>query len=493
MAEFDPDNPTFYGESWSIREAFNVTGAAITDEGAAMQWLYDDDLSQRLVEGQSILATLTAVGMYLTPSDPAVLSWVVETADDSAGSVNFKAGRDAGWPLDPKRATEDLGTVTVSGRQTIVLRQTVFTAADVFAPDGPAPTLLVRPVAGSVSIRQIRLRVWPPNGPTGQWVSAPGFTQTGSARRLLAHSLELQTSTTHPDNHVPAWKEMTGSIITLDQQDVAWETNPDRVDTKWTWMRLGWDDGMISEEPGWRADGFLHPVRLTWERRPVIPGQFPHPDVVPGESVAWGIVPGGGTILPTFKEWSGPINVRVTGELEGWYGISIPPNELQPDPEFPGRFHGMYAPPPYLSSYQVTGTAPPAIPDVILTPVPGEFFSNPPPPAVNATYEADLATAPFAIETVPDHLIFNPALPWDDGPKPRFFWKDELDQWRAIGPGKPVDDPVLLRIKTAMGHYREPRHGEDPAGSGAHPLKVKTAEGYGPDSWDTPVWMTPLD
>ena len=89
---------------------------------------------------------------------------------------------------------------------------------------------------------------------------------------------------------------------------------------------------------------------------------------------------------------------------------------------------------------------------------------------------------------MPEHVYWSPTGT-PAGPRPRFFWKDERGTYRAIGPGKPADDLALFNVKTAMGSYREPRHGEDITGH-AHAAKVKVRAGFGPDAWDAVVHMT---
>ena len=480
---FDPDNPTFYGESYGIWGAYNVTGTAVYDGGDSMTLLYDDD-AQPLNAGDSIIIGAHTSTYLLKAGDEAIISWVIETDATSSGTLNFRGGKDPDWEPNPDLATESLGTVTVTGRQTIVLEQSTFTVADLFNDPLPAPVLLIAATSGSVSIRQVRLRVWPPGGARGQMATVPGYARTTMpTRTALVNQGNDQTNEgitfgTDPMGYEGSWYSLAAQVRSAIALEACWLEMPNAD----AYNELHSHGG----SGGWLGVGAMFPIRLTWHPSGGATESYPHPDMVSGEPLRWGQSLDGGEVLSRFVGWSDLTILPPSAR----YGVTAP-NKFDPDGRGEGWYRSRYDAP---DTWRESGTPLPPIPDLILTVAPVEVFTGPPAPfdgLSSAIAWSDLLLL-RALESVPDHLVWDPTAAPDDRPAPRFFWKDDLDQWRAIGPGKPADDLVLFKIKTAMGIYSEPRPGDEP-GVGAHPLRVKVDTGYGEDVWDTPVWMEPQD
>jgi hypothetical protein len=212
--------------------------------------------------------------------------------------------------------------------------------------------------------------------------------------------------------------------------------------------------------------------------------------MVNGDDLCFGVAFDGGPVTTSFVGWTGDLGIQPSSSR---YGVTVA-GEFSPDPALGDIWYrGDYRAP---AEWRDAGSPPPPIPDMILTVAPIEVFTEPPKASdglSSAGAYTELRPSFRALESIPDHLAWDPSLPRDDDePTPRFFWRDDLEQWRAIGPGKPADDLVLFKIKTAMGLYSEPRPGDEPS-AGAHPLRVKIDNGSGADSWDTPVWMEPQD
>lgn len=134
-------------------------------------------------------------------SAPVVASWVVETIG-GAGTLH------AAWGFDPMfgdpsaPAPNDLGSQAVTGTQTVVFTTTL-TAADIM--DGTAPAmLLLTCTSGSVDVQQIKLRVWPPEGVAGGWVTHPGWDTEPNPVYPVAAYVPRGT-VTHADEREAAW------------------------------------------------------------------------------------------------------------------------------------------------------------------------------------------------------------------------------------------------------------------------------------------------
>jgi len=145
---------TFYGESIGIDRRTNLVGSAVAN-------VVDVQLragSATFTAGDSTRFASDLGYDYLSPGDPAVVSWVVEVLSGS-GTFSFAEGIG--------NTATSLGSQAVTGPAQIVLASSAITAANVIA-DVDA-RLLVTCTSGTVVVQQVKLRVWPPEGVAGGW------------------------------------------------------------------------------------------------------------------------------------------------------------------------------------------------------------------------------------------------------------------------------------------------------------------------------------
>jgi hypothetical protein len=55
----------------------------------------------------------------------------------------------------------------------------------------------------------------------------------------------------------------------------------------------------------------------------------------------------------------------------------------------------------------------------------------------------------------PQHLYFDPGLPWVPERQPRFWVKEFDGTWTAVGPGKPPNQGREFQVPTPMGYFRD--------------------------------------
>ena len=155
---------TFYGESLALVDAANITGTPLV--GASSNIRYRAG-SETINSGESFIAYVDPDPIYLTSGDAAEVSWVVEVLSGS-GTLHLSDGLDPFFITgDPGAASNDLGSATASGTDTLVFPASI-TAADLLAATAE-PVVLVECTAGSLEIQQVKLRVWPPGGAVGGW------------------------------------------------------------------------------------------------------------------------------------------------------------------------------------------------------------------------------------------------------------------------------------------------------------------------------------
>jgi hypothetical protein len=518
-------------------------------------YFYDDDDDETVDAGEAFRVMIWASDLpYPRPelSDVLECSWVIECGAGSSGELRLRDAIDPDWDIEQARTDNDLGRHVVSGAQRIVVRTTLPTTDDIVRGIR-APVLQVECASGSVSIRQIRMRAWPPGGPSGAWVRDDSHAvRSGGFRLHVSGRGELGVAPPVVDEQgFDSAGNLTGYGPRLNIQgpgrDVGWDGDGDEAFVPmverlsdstlpaYRYFREAWYSESGLMDGGYGFFRSLHTgswrdfkgqlvcrlaiVEFTPHVVYEVDGSGVDPDRIYWEDASSVRDPVSGRAAMTqFHRWSsGPLLRAGSSRIQvRTFNLSGMPERTR---ELVRYFPGIG----FITDYLVATGVPAAAAegtdwgeDETVVPLPGgevvaieilpRFFKIPPASVsefrweggFGLDYTSDARTIDAqhvrAEERNPSLEYFDPGLPWveEDKPAPRFFWKDDLDRWRAIGPGKPADDPVLFKIKTAMGIYSEPRPGDEP-GVGAHPLRVKVDNGYGPDSWDTPVWMEPQD
>lgn len=200
----------FYGEALPIDNAKDVTGDAVATGstkpgdtvGEALTYLYFDNHTLTASSGDSFLASVYPDWYYLQPTSLTVFTLVIELATGSSGTFRIKSGTDPDWNLtSASLATNDCGTFTaVPGR--ILVPVSNFTTSLMYNYEAQ-PLFLVEVLTGTVVIKQMRLRMWPPGGPLGNWANEPDFTTTTTAVRYHVSGPGQVAITSEPE-HVQA-------------------------------------------------------------------------------------------------------------------------------------------------------------------------------------------------------------------------------------------------------------------------------------------------
>lgn len=99
------------------------------------------------------------------------------TIEHLSGSATIRLH--AGWDPDfdvtnAALATASMGDHLLAGDGITAVQVPIFDLARFVSYDDEL-VVLVEVLTGSIEVRQIRLRVWPPGGPAGAWVTMPGF------------------------------------------------------------------------------------------------------------------------------------------------------------------------------------------------------------------------------------------------------------------------------------------------------------------------------
>lgn len=174
----------FYGEALPIAWARDETGNAIATgssdpgdtNGTALTYFWNDNHTLTASAGDSFLCEVYPDYIYLTPSTPTVFTLVVELAAGSSGTFRVKSGSDPAWNLtSPALATNDCGTFTAAGAGRVLVPIANYTTSLIY-DFAEEPLLFIEVLTGTVVIKQLRVRMWPPTGPLGNWASDPDFT-----------------------------------------------------------------------------------------------------------------------------------------------------------------------------------------------------------------------------------------------------------------------------------------------------------------------------
>lgn len=158
----------FYGECHGMDWGVNVTGTPITTFSDL--YYHFDGTSQTVDAGEAFTIGLYEDSLNATSTDAMVLSWVIECGAGSNGTLQLSDGADPAWSYTAAVCTNDLGSHVVSGKKSVVVAASI-SKADYYAQVNE-PTLLVQCTSGTVEVVQIKMRVWPPGGPSGDWVSS---------------------------------------------------------------------------------------------------------------------------------------------------------------------------------------------------------------------------------------------------------------------------------------------------------------------------------
>ncbi|HEY1177714.1 MAG TPA: hypothetical protein VGF17_16285, partial [Phytomonospora sp.] len=162
---------TWFGESYRLGGGHAIAGTMWT---AIDEWFdHFDDAAHTVTAGDDVI-----VGSYAQPrnfsefadyTDPIQVRWVLEVGGGS-GALALSAGLDGTFNYnDPALAVQDLGTVTITGPDTVVSGLLSVTHDDLLAYAAD-PILRIRCTSGAVTLRQVKLRVWPAGGAPGAWV-----------------------------------------------------------------------------------------------------------------------------------------------------------------------------------------------------------------------------------------------------------------------------------------------------------------------------------
>lgn len=440
----------FYGESYRIATATTIAGGEVTRD--ALRYHFDG-LSCTVSAGDSFMVGADGDMTGLTATDEAVISWVVETGPGSAGTFTVASGLDADYTgTDLSDATQPLGTFTVAGGQTIVAGPTSITVADLFAFE-QLPVALVTVTSGTVEVRQVKLRVWPPSGAAGAWVTGPEYVRVeGTVDRWYA---SINEGTPQVPTYAEAWEAQKGVIAT-------WDGRPD------TQYGPAYDGQALFSffyvtgnpfTPPFTPSGSGASSIALLSARPF--GATPSPDLDTGidpnevrqevRSFIRGV--GGGEATVSFLGWEPDAAVTVdTPTYVGAIDLGGSP-ELSVDPDDAVFRRGPFHQP---------GSFTLATSDVPLSTLGGQhvalavmaslYFTGPPTGDTTTTASADVTASTPYRTLVGNYEWFSPAAtPTLD---PRFFVVFEGED-RAVGFGKPATEVAVFGVQTALGNYRD--------------------------------------
>jgi hypothetical protein len=180
-----PGHP-WVGESVPLDWANAYTGPPLALTGAGLRYRIRRDYAagdtHTLGTGDSFIAGFYESVMMLS-GDDVVAQFVLVC--DGAGTIRLSGGTDPDWSLDdPADATAPMGTHTVAGPTVVVGDPFPTFDVDAYLAQVEETIVFVECLSGAIEINQVKLRLWPPGGPVGGWVEAPGFdvTEAPSAR-----------------------------------------------------------------------------------------------------------------------------------------------------------------------------------------------------------------------------------------------------------------------------------------------------------------------
>jgi hypothetical protein len=166
---------TFYGESAPLDWANVTTGSPFADDGDALRFR---DGSATVTAGDVFVAGFFD-STYLAPGDEATFAVAVVHTGGS-GTLRLSGGPDPEFDLDETDAsTYALGDHAVSGSGTLVVSLPWVTVAD-YLDQAVETAVRVEVLSGSVTLQQVKLRIWPPGGAVGYWSDTyPGWASGG--------------------------------------------------------------------------------------------------------------------------------------------------------------------------------------------------------------------------------------------------------------------------------------------------------------------------
>jgi hypothetical protein len=180
-----PGHP-WVGESVPLDWANAYTGPELALDGAALRFRVRRDLADSpvLEAGDSFIAGFYESNVMLS-GDAVEASFVVVC--DGAGSIRLSGGTDPDWSLDdPADASVPMGTHTVSGPTVVVGDPFPTFDVDAYLAQVEETIVFVECLSGDVEVNQVKLRLWPPGGPVGDWIDAPGFDVVAPPQARLA-------------------------------------------------------------------------------------------------------------------------------------------------------------------------------------------------------------------------------------------------------------------------------------------------------------------
>jgi hypothetical protein len=179
----DPAHP-WVGESVAHDFANPITGAPFGDFGDAIRYRVRDDSTgaglpySTITDGDSFIAGFFDSEMLLS-GDPVEAAFVVVCSGD--GTLRLSGGYDPDWTLDdPADASIPFGDFTVGPTDGEVQCVGTFPTFDVdeYLAQSRYTIGLVECIDGEVTINQVKLRLWPPDGPPGGFATVPvGYTE----------------------------------------------------------------------------------------------------------------------------------------------------------------------------------------------------------------------------------------------------------------------------------------------------------------------------
>lgn len=166
---------TFYGESAPLDWANVTAGAPFADDGEAIRFRAG---SATVTAGDVFVAGFFD-STYLAPGDDATFAVAIVHTGGS-GTLRISGGPDADWDLDDTDASAyALGDHAVSGSGTLAVTLPWVTVAD-YLDQAVETAVRVEVLSGSVTLQQLKLRIWPPGGAVGGWSDTyPGWASGG--------------------------------------------------------------------------------------------------------------------------------------------------------------------------------------------------------------------------------------------------------------------------------------------------------------------------
>lgn len=481
---------TFYGESYRHVGVHTVTGATV--DGASLVYHFDG-LSHTVEAGAAFIAGVEAEPLNLTDTDAAVVSWVIETGPASAGTLTVASGLDPDWTgSDPADATQPLGSFEVAGEQTIVAGPTSLTVADLltFAAE---PIALVTVTSGVVEVVQVKLRVWPPGGAGGSWVSGPAWTRSDfNVSRWYG---ALNEGTAQLPTYAEAWDALKAVISTWDgRAGIEYGPTPGGASVQ-SFFQVFDNFATAPFTPSGSAGASIALVSAS-------PGS-----AAPDPSLDYGYDPrevwrearaairavGGGDAVPAFVEWDAAATLTVASTRVGSVDLGGPP-DLEPHPSNPAfRVGPFHHPPSFAERDGAVPLSELGGQHVALAVMAPGYYDGPPTADSFTSASGALSSSLPYLVSISDYEWFDPAA---TAVQPRFYVKHRDDSMRPVGFGKPATELTVFRVPGG-GRWRDlttdeyATYGPTARPPGGVALKVKRLDAAGSPWWDHVAWMVP--